>query len=336
MSKAQVTPEPILILTRQEIAALVNFNDYVVAVEEAFRLYEEGKALSPGVMDVDAEGGAFHIKAAGLPLERTYIAVKVNGNFSQNRSRFGLPTIQGAITLCDGTTGSPLAFMDSIEITINRTAAATAVAAKYLARPDSIRATICGCGEQGKIQLIALNHVLSLEHVYAFDTDKITAASFAEQMASELELTVTPVGSLKDATLKSDAIVTCTTARQPFLGKDDVASGTFVAAVGADSHDKQELDPDLMGANKIVVDILEQCARIGDLHHALDQNVLSKADVYAELGTIVAGRKPGRTSADEIIILDTTGTALQDVAAAAAIYEKAKNEGIGYACNLSG
>lgn len=336
MSKAQITPEPILVLTRQEIAGLLNFNDYVTAVEEAFRLYEEDKALSPGVLDIKAQGGAFHIKAAGLPLERTYIAVKVNGNFSQNRSRFGLPTIQGAITLCDGTTGTPLAFMDSIEITINRTAAATAVAAKYLARPDSTRATICGCGEQGKIQLIALNHVLPLERVYAFDTNEITAATFAEQMSNELKLTVTPVASLKDATLSSDVIVTCTTARQPFLGRDDVGPGTFVAAVGADSHDKQELDPDLMVSNKIVVDILEQCATIGDLHHALQQGVLSKADVYAELGTIVTGRKQGRTSADEIIILDTTGTALQDVAAAATIYERAKREGIGYACNLSG
>jgi len=324
MNNNEMTPEPILVLTRQEIATLMNFNDYVTAVEEAFRQYDEGRALSPGVLDIEAHDGEFHIKAAGLQLERTYIAVKVNGNFSQNRSRFGLPTIQCAITLCDGTTGSLLAFMDSIEITINRTAAATAVAAKYLARPDSTSVTICGCGEQGKIQLIALKHVLPLERVYAFDLDEKTARTFAGQMAKDLNIPVIPVTTLKEAARNSDVIVTCTTSRRHFLSRDDVVPGVFIAAVGADSHDKQELDPNLMVSNKVVVDILEQCAAIGDLHHALKQGVLSRADVYAELGAIVSGRKPGRTSQDEIIILDTTGTALQDVAAAAAIYDRAK------------
>ena len=287
-------------------------------------------------LDVHTPDGAFHIKAAGLHLERTYVAVKVNGNFSQNKSRHGLPTIQGAITLCDGTTGSPLAFMDSIEITIKRTGAATAVAAKYLARPDSTSATICGCGEQGKIQLIALKHVLPLERVFAFDLSEATAKAFADQMADKLNMTVTPVATLREATLNSDAIVTCTTARRHFLGKDDVSPGTFVAAVGADNYDKQELDPHLMASSKVVVDILEQCATIGDLHHALEEGALSKEDVHAELGQVVAGKKPGRTTEDEIIVLDTTGTALQDVAVAARIYERAQREGVGYKCNLAG
>ncbi len=336
MNKHEMTPEPILVLTRQEIATLMNFSDYVTAVEDAFRLYEEDKALSPGVLDIDAQNGAFHIKAAGLQLERTYVAVKVNGNFSQNKSRFGLPTIQGAITLCDATNGSPLAFMDSIEVTINRTGAATAVGAKYLARPDSTVATICGCGEQGKIQLIALKHVLPIEQVYAFDLNEQTARTFALQMADQLNISVTPVTTLKEATRDSDVIVTCTTARQHFLSRETLSPGAFVAAVGADSHDKQEIDPQLLASNKVVVDILEQCARIGDLHHALKQEVMSKANVHAELGAIVAGRKPGRTSREETIILDTTGTALQDVAAAAVIYERAKRAGIGYMCNLAG
>jgi len=335
MSNQQITPEPILVLTRQEIAELMNFKEYVTAVEDAFRLYAEGKALSPGILEIPANDGGFHIKAAGLPLARTYVAVKVNGNFSQNRSRFGLPTIQGAITLCDGTTGTPLAFMDSIEITIKRTAAATAVGAKYLARPDSASATICGCGEQGRIQLIALKQMLPIERVKAFDLDEETAKTFAEQMSGELNIEVTPVKTLKEATRGSDVIVTCTTARQHFLCKDNVAPGTFVAAVGADSHDKQELAPELLASNKVVVDILEQCATIGELHHALKRDLVSKADVHAELGEIVAGLRPGRTSEDEIIILDTTGSALQDVAAAAAIYERAKHAGIGYKCNLS-
>jgi ornithine cyclodeaminase/alanine dehydrogenase len=129
--------------------------------------------------------------------------------------------------------------------------------------------------------------------------------------------------------------VTCTPSKQPYLKKEFVAPGTFVSAVGADSPDKHELDPALFAGNKIVVDILEQCASSGDLHHALEQGVVQRADVYAELGEIVAGRKPGRTSPGEIILFDSTGTALQDVAAAIAVYEKAVAAGTGLRVNLA-
>jgi len=336
MSVAERVAEPLLVLTRQDISQLMDFNDYVLAVEDAFRLYEEGKALSPGVLDIHGEGGAFHVKAAGLPLDRTYVAVKVNGNFSENRSLHGLPTIQGAITLCDATNGSPLAFMDSMEVTTMRTGAATAVAAKYLARTDSKIATICGCGEQGKIQLIALEHFLMLEKVFAFDLDENKAKSFAEEMSKKLNLEVIPTSNLQEATLQSDAIVTCTTSRQAFLKSEDVKPGTFIAAVGADSDDKSELAPDLMASSKVVADIVDQCARIGDFHHALDAGALEKFEVYGELGEIVTRKKVSRTSPDDTIVFDSTGTALQDVAAAAIIYQRAKQKGLGYLCDLAG
>ena len=336
MSQIETMAEPLIILTRQEITKLMEFEEYVGAVETAFRYHQEGKSLSPGVLDVEGHGGAFHVKAAGLELSRTYIAVKVNGNFSQNRSNFGLPTIQGAIILSDGKTGSPLAFMDSIEITINRTGAATAVAAKYLARSNSKTATICGCGEQGIIQLMALKHVLPLEQIYAFDIDEERAHNFAEQMTSQLKTTITPVKTLKEATQKSDVIVTCTSTREHFLSPDDVSPGTFIAAVGADSHDKQELDPSLMAQSKVVTDITAQCARIGDLHHAVEKGAMTQADVYAELGEIVAGVKSARASDNEITIFDSTGTAIQDVASAAIAYERALDAGVGYQCDIAG
>jgi ornithine cyclodeaminase/alanine dehydrogenase-like protein (mu-crystallin family) len=118
--------------------------------------------------------------------------------------------------------------------------------------------------------------------------------------------------------------------------RSDVRSGTFVAAVGADNPRKQELDSGLMASGKIVVDILEQCAAIGDLHHALEAGAVTKGDVYAELGEIIVGRKPGRTSEEEVIIFDSTGTALQDVAAAAVVYERALRAGRGVKLNLAG
>jgi len=109
----------------------------------------------------------------------------------------------------------------------------------------------------------------------------------------------------------------------------DVRPGTFIAGVGADNEHKQELHPKLMATNKVVVDLLDQCASIGDLHHAIAVGVANRESVYAELGEIVAGRKPGRTSEDEITVFDSTGTALQDVAAAAIVYERARTAGAG-------
>jgi ornithine cyclodeaminase/alanine dehydrogenase len=327
--------EGALFLTRQDIAGLMEFDDYVVTVEEIFRLYAEGNASLPGVVDIDAVDGAFHIKSASAELKRKYVAVKVNGNFPLNIIRHGLPTIQGIILLYDGEKGTPLAIMDSIEITIQRTGAATILAAKYLARPDSKVVTVCGCGNQGRISLIGLKQILPLERAYAYDIDASTAISFAQEMTKQLRIPVTPVANHADATRQSDVIVASSSSRRAFLRAADVRPGTFVAAVGSDSHDKQELEPQLLASSKVVADIIEQCVRIGELHHAVEEGLLTKADVYAELGEVISGKKPGRTSADEIIIFDSTGTALQDVAAASAVYEKARSKSIGTVVQLA-
>lgn len=325
---------PTLVLSRGDIAKLMTFSDYVTAVEKAFRLHATGQTQVPGVVHLQGQDGGFHIKAAGLHLPQAHVAVKLNANFTHNTERFGLPTIQGAVLLCDAQTGALLAIMDSIEITINRTGAATALAAKHLARPDSVVATICGCGSQGRIQLIALKHMLPLERAYAFDSRTDVAHAFAAQMTGELGITVTVPATLRDGTADSDVIVTCTPSRRPILSKPDVSPGVFIAAIGADSAEKQELDPRLVSSSTIVVDILEQCAAMGELHHALKEGVVSRAAVHAELGEIIAGMKPGRRSADEIVVFDSTGAGIQDVASAVAVYERAIERGVGLMCSL--
>jgi alanine dehydrogenase len=329
-------PHGTLILKRSEVASLLNLDECIGAVEQAFRLNNEGQSLPPGVLETLTETGGFHIKAAGLKLaSRTYYAAKVNANFPQNMSKWGLPTIQGVIALFDGESGYPLALLDSIEITGLRTGAATAVAAKYLARPDSTVATICGCGVQGRVQLKSLARVLRLEKVYAYDQVEAFSTKFADEMTAELKLDVIPVMDLPRALGESDVCVTCTSSRRPFLMREHVRTGTFVAAVGADNPLKQELDAKLLASNKLVVDVLDQCATIGELHHAIAAGVMGKSEVYAELGAIVAGRTPGRTSTEEIVIFDSTGTALQDVAAASIVYERALGSGKGTWLNLA-
>ncbi|HEX8071594.1 MAG TPA: ornithine cyclodeaminase family protein [Pyrinomonadaceae bacterium] len=330
-----MTPAGTLLLTRRDVAALLSLEECIAAVERVFRLQGEGRTQAPGVLGVHARAGGFHIKAGLLELDRPYFAAKTNANFPQNVRRFGLPLIQGVIVLCDAEHGYPLALMDSVEITIQRTGAATAVAARHLARTDAKVATVCGCGNQGRVSLRALASVLPVEQVFAYDKDEAQARSFATELSAELRLDVTAVRELKDAVGQSDICVTCTPAREPFLLRDHVAPGTFVAAVGADSPEKQELEPALLRHSKVVVDLRAQCAEFGELHHALDAGLLTTADVYAELGEVVAGLKPGRTSPTEIIVFDSTGMALQDVVAAAAVYEQALKLGRGTTLNFS-
>jgi alanine dehydrogenase len=323
-----------LILTRSDVAALLSLDDCIAAVESAFRAHAEGRTLRPGVLGVPSEGGGFHIKAAGLAGEPSYVAVKCNGNFSDNPSRFGLPAIQGVIILCNGADGRPLAVLDSIEVTIQRTGAATAVAARYLARPEAAVAAICGCGHQGRVQLRALARVLPLRQAWAFDVDAARARDFAAALSAELGLPVRATDDLAAAVKSCDVCVTCTPSRQAFLRREQVPPGCFVAGVGADNPAKQELHPDLLAGATLVVDVLEQCAVMGDLHHALEAGALSRADVHAELHEVIAGHKPGRRSPQEIVVFDSTGTALEDVAAAALVYERALREGRGLAVPL--
>ena len=149
---------PVLLLSRSAIARLATTRDYLDAMQAGFADLARGRFEVPQVGHVPGIGGMFHIKSAQRGGAPALAAIKVNGNFPDHRAKHGLPTIQGAILLFDTSTGSPVALLDSIEITIKRTGAATAVAARYLARPESQAATVWGCGAQGRIQLTALRH----------------------------------------------------------------------------------------------------------------------------------------------------------------------------------
>ena len=297
--------------------------DYLAAVEAGFRSYASGSADAPAPMHVAALEGGFHAKGARIALDRAYVAVKLNGNFPGNPQRSGLPTIQGVVILCDADDGSVLAVMDSIEITLRRTAAASALAARYLAREDADCIAICGCGAQGRAQLAALLEVLPLTQARVWDLDHDKAEEFARHGRAAFGIGIRTFSEVADATRSSDVIVTATSSRTPYLTRDIVPAGAFVAAVGADSPEKSELAPELMAQATIVVDVLAQAATMGDLHHALAAGRATLAGVHAELGDLVVGRKPGRTSREEITVFDSTGTAILDAASAVAIYERA-------------
>lgn len=327
-----------LLLGRQDVIRMLTMPDCIAAVEDAFVRHARGETIAPTVLATHVEGGGFHVKAAGLRGDasgRAVYAAKINANFPGNPRRLGLPTIQGVLALFDAQNGRVLALMDSIAITSLRTAAATAVAAKYLA-PAAVTVTLCGCGEQGRHQLLALACVRPLDRVWVYDIDQPRARTFAAEMSSSLAADVTAIEHLSTVARETSVWITCTPSSRWFLGRSLVAPGAFVAAVGADNPDKQEVEPALLAVSAVVADVLEQCAAIGDLHHALDSGLMRREDVRAELADVVSTQKDVRRSQDEIVVFDSTGTALEDVAAALMVYDRATESGAGAVLELSG
>ena len=331
------------VLTRHDVAALMTPADYLEVVTQGFIALAEGRAFVPAPLHLPLAEGGCHGKGARIELGgRTYAALKFNANLPHNPARFGLPTIQGAILLVDGENGRLLAVIDSIEITLRRTAAATALAAQHLARPSSAVLALIGCGAQAQAQFDALADVLPIAQVHLWDTDAARAVALARQLAEAAaerpargpaaphpKLDWVIADSLEQATCTADVIVTCTTSRSAFLGRDAVRPGTFVAAVGADSAHKSEIEPALMAASKVVVDALEQCLEIGDLHHAVHAGVMSPTQVHADLAALASGRALGRSDGAQIYLFDSTGVAVQDVASAVRVYENAERRRAG-------
>jgi alanine dehydrogenase len=299
-------------LGRDAVERLLTPQACLAAVEHAFRLLGEGRAPAPAVLAMHAERGTFHVKAGMLTTDRPYFAAKLNANFPGNGA-LGLPTIQGALILSDATNGIPLAIMESGAITALRTAAASALAAKHLARKGWRTLAIVGCGSQAEPHLRALRPHRAV--VYDIDRDKASAFARERGIAASSDL----AQCLADA----DVVVTCTSAKRWFVARDMIRPGTFIAAVGADHEHKQEIQPELLAAAKLVTDLTDQAAAAGDLHHAIAAGLMSAGEVHAELAEIVCGAKPGRESNDEIIVFDSTGIGLQDVAAAIAAYQRA-------------
>lgn len=325
----------LLLLSRDTVRKTLSPDDYLDAAETAFRLLGGGRARLPYPMHLESGDGGLHVKAAAISLERSYAAIKVNSNYPGNPSGFGLPTIQGAILLLDGERGSPLALIDSIEVTTRRTAAASALAARYLAAPDSATITVCGCGDQGAAQLLSLAQVLPIRRGYAWDQDRDRAAVFAIQWSSALGIDLAPAQELAAAARQSDVIVTCTTASEPFLRTEMVRPGTFIAAVGADSPAKNEIEPALLARSVVYADVREQALTMGDTHHAVAGGFMAADDIAGELGDLVIGSAAGRSNNEPIFIFDSTGVAVQDATAAALAYERAVASGAGLTVQLA-
>lgn len=319
-----VHPPRTLLLSRSTIATLATSADYLSSARAAFIELDERRYQLSEVGHVSAASGAFHIKACARSGSPSLAAVKVNGNYPDNPARHSLPTIQGFIALLDADRGCVLALMDSIEITARRTAAATALAARYLARSESTVAGFVGCGTQARYHLDALLDVVALTTVRFCEPRNDAAEAFAAY-ARDLGLSAQRVAGPGATSTDADLVVTLTPSREPVLRLADIAPGTFIAGVGADNPAKHELAVDLLCASRVVVDVLAQAAAMGDLHHAIQADAMQTTDIHGELAGLCAGRIAGRSDDTQRFVFDSTGVAALDLAAAAMIYERASS-----------
>jgi alanine dehydrogenase len=330
-----MSPTPIVLLSGIDLQRLLRPETTIAALRETYAALADNRGDQGRSVGFTVDGGSIHVKSGLLPGSHLAFASKVNINLPENAKLRGLPTIQGVVVVSDAKDGRPLAVMDSIALTGIRTAATAALAAQYGARKDSTRAVIIGCGAQARYQLEALRSVFPLRTVRVFDIDTARADAFAAAH-SKSGCTVTATPSLRAAVAEADICITCTTSKSPVLTEDLDLKGCFVAAVGADNPEKHEIAPDLMRRARILVDDLEACASGGDLNHALRAGAVRKDRVHADLAELALNRKQGRLTADELVIFDSSGSGVQDVAAAWTAYREADRLGAGLRFDLSG
>ena len=331
-----MTGDTTIVLSARDVERLLPFEDCIDAIRATLCAHEAGRSRGPVATGFSLPAGSAHAKLAAIEQDgRTFLAVKANVNLPGNLEPRGRPTSQGALILFDGNDGRPLAVMDSIALTSVRTGATAAIAASHLAMDDAGTITIIGCGEQGEAQLRAMSLVRTLRFVWAIDIEKDKAERFATRFSDELGVPVEQTNDLDAALAASDICVTCTTSSQPVVLSSHLHPGLFVAAVGADNPGKHEIHADALAQSRVVVDSLSACAAGGDLHHAIAAGAMTEAGVYGELSAIVAGQLPGRTSRDQVFVFDSTGTALQDVAAAILVYRRALSNSVGFRAMLN-
>ncbi|MGA7293542.1 MAG: ornithine cyclodeaminase family protein [Terriglobales bacterium] len=325
--RPQVNPilgQQILYLSYSDVVSVgLTMAEIIAALESMFREKGEGHVEMPPKIGIHTMLDAFiHAMPAYIPDQKA-AGMKWVGGYPDNSKR-GLPYITGLLILNDPETGVPMAVMDCTWITAQRTGAATAVAAKFLARPDSHTVGILGCGVQGRSNLEALKVLFPLKKLYAYDKHPDRAALYANEMSNQFAIEAVAVNSAKDAVVTSDLVVTAgPILRRPHatIQSGWLAEGAFASLVDFDSYWHPAA---LRQADKFCTDDVPQ------LHHYRDlgyfQNIPA---IHADLGELVTGRKPGREKPEERTIACNLGLALDDVAVGPLIYKRALEKGIG-------
>ena len=327
----------ILLLSEQEIAELLSIEEVMKVVENAFREKALGYAQMPPKVYLNFSKYNGDVRAMPAYLERLDVAsVKIVNSHPDNPKKFGMPTVSAMVAFLDPRNGALLSIMGGNNITAMRTAAAGGIAAKYLANRDSKTAGFIGAGVQAKAQLLALLSVFpNLEEIRVCDISPKAAETFVSVAKNKApKCRIVAVENEAEAVHEADIVVTTTPSKKPLVFDSWVSEGTHFNCIGADAPLKEEIDPAILKRAKIVVDDWEQASHSGEINVPVSKGILSKKDVWAELGEIVAGTKPARTSREEITVFDSTGLAIQDAATVEVVYKKAISRKIGRFINI--
>jgi len=321
----------VLLLTKEQIQSVLTLEDTIRVVEEGFKAFNSGRAVIPFPvgLQIQENKGEVHIKPGYLKGSDTY-CIKMASSFYDN-PKIGLPSSGGMMLLFDAKTGVPRSLLvDRGFITDMRTAGAGALAARCLARESIETAAVIGTGTQARLQIEALSKVRDFRVLKVWGRTPANVERYVEDMQQKLTTEIVPVSSAKEAVENSEVTVTATPSTSPLVKTEWIGKGMHITAMGADSPEKQELETGVLGiADKIVVDSVEQCVRLGEVHHAVEDGTISVEDIHAELGEILLGRKSGRESEDEITVCDLTGIAAQDAVTSQFVYERALKKKIG-------
>lgn len=316
--------ETFLYLSRSDVESVgLGMPEIVGALDAMFKEKGEGRVEMPPKPGIHTRENAFiHAMPAYIP-SLGAAGMKWVSGYPDNQAR-GLPYISGLLILNDPETGVPIAVMDATWITARRTGAATAVAAKYLARGDSSSVGIVACGVQGRSNLEALCCLFDIHHVKAFDIRAEVAVRYAEEMSETLGVDVECVNDPKSAVAGADIVVTSGPILKkpdPLIDADWLSEGCFASPVDFDSYWNGEA---LRQADKLATDDSSQMAYYREAGY-----FQATPEPYADLGEIAAGKKPGRETDRERTMCINLGLALDDMATAILIYERAKEAGIG-------
>jgi len=315
-----------LFLGPDAVESATDVDEVVAAVEDAFAADARGDTGMPAksYVDLPQYNGDFRSMPAYIDAgEWDAAAVKWVNVHPDNPAEHGLPTVMGTVVYSDPETAFPLAVMDGTNLTRMRTGAAAAVATKSLAVEDARSMGIVGAGVQSYTQLEAVSRVRPIEEVVVADRNEAKIRAFVDEFGDRFDVRG---GAIEEAG-GCDVLSTVTPVREPIV--HSVGKHTHINAIGADAAGKHEVADEILADAKIVIDDYEQCTHSGEINVPWSAGVLDDGDIYAELGAVVNGDRPGRTPEDGVTVFDSTGLAIQDVAAAHVVYERASDEGLG-------
>lgn len=317
-----------LLLNADDVDENADMAEIIVAVEEAFAAYEAGRVQMPAksYIDLPKYDGDFRSMPAYMDAgDWDAAGIKWVNVHTDNPEAYDLPTVMGTMIYSDPRNAFPLAVMDGTTLTRKRTGAAAAVATDHLAIDDARSLGIVGAGVQSYTQLEAISIVRDIETVVVADTREEAIERFIERFGGEFDVRG---GSIAEAA-SCDVLSTVTPVESPIVDAADLGEHTHVNAMGADAPGKNELAIDVVTGAKLVIDDYEQCTHSGEINVPWSDGILTDDDLYGELGEVVAGKREGRTSEDGVTVFDSTGLAVQDVAAAHVVYERANEDGEG-------